>query len=203
LDESPVGHQIEDVTPELIATGKELVTKGYSKKPQGEESKRISEYFVCTSCHNIEREDPDLQDALNPKKRLKYCSDNKLPFLQGTTLWGVVNRVSWYNDDYILKYGDLLTKARSNLAEATQLCAQECSQGRVLEEWELKAILAFYWNIGVKMNDLDLPEELFNRLNKIGLTEEEKKSLIVELKTYYSQRSCSFRFKLGPVMQHF
>ena len=188
LGENPINHQIDSITPELIKTGKELITKGYSKNPKGKKSKRISNHFVCTSCHNIEREDPDLKDALNPEARLGYCNENKLPFLQGTTLWGIVNRESWYNDDYIKKYGDLVIKARSDLAESTQVCAQECSQGRPLESWELKAILAFYWSIEIKISDLEISENFLSELNS-EMNEEEKKGMITYLKSLYSQKS--------------
>jgi mono/diheme cytochrome c family protein len=194
LGEQKVKHEIDSITPELIQTGKELVTLGYSINSKGNKTKRISKHFVCTSCHNTEREDPDLSDALNPEKRLQYCKENKLPFLQGTTLWGIVNRESWYNDDYIQKYGDLVTKAQNDLAESTQLCAKECSQGRVLEDWELEAILAYYWSIQIKLSDLEIPDELSNKLNR-ELTEEEKKKVIIELKKLYSQRSSAHFIK--------
>ena len=194
LGEPPVKHELLSITPELIGTGKDLITKGFSKNPQGKKSKRISKHYVCTSCHNIEREDPDLSDALNPEKRLQYCKQNQLPYLQGTTLWGIVNRESWYNDDYIKKYGSLVLKARSDLAESTQVCAQECSQGRVLEDWEVKAILAFYWSLEIKLNDLNLSEELFSKLNKV-MNQESKKKLVTELKTLYSQQSSAHFIK--------
>jgi len=189
LGDPSVSHQIDSINPELIATGKDLVTKGFSKNRDGKKSKRISKHYVCTSCHNIEREDPDLRDALNPQKRLEYCKENDLPFLQGTTLWGIVNRESWYNDDYVQKYGELVTEARSDLAASTQLCATECSQGRVLEDWELKAILAYYWSIEIKLGDLALPSDLFDRLNALPTSEKEKRELITDLKKLYSQKS--------------
>ncbi len=167
LGQPIVKHQLDSTSAQLIQTGKELVTQGYSTNPNGRKSKRISKHFVCTSCHNTQREDPDLRDALNPESRLQYCKENDLPFLQGTTLWGIVNRESWYNDDYIQKYGDLVTKARYDLKEAVQLCAKECSQGRVLKQWEEKAILAYLWSIEIKLSDLELPDSLLNKLNNI------------------------------------
>ena len=90
-----------------------------------------SKHFVCTSCHNIQKEDPDLSIA-DPQARLEYARDMELPYLPGTTLYGAVNRTSFYNGDYEKKYGDLVKPARNNLREAIQLCAVECSQGRAL-----------------------------------------------------------------------
>ena len=79
-----------------------------------------------------------------------------MKFLQGTTFFGIANRESWYNDDYYLKYGDLVKPANKSLAEATQLCAKVCSSGRYLEDWELEAILAYYWQNQITLGDLNL-----------------------------------------------
>lgn len=129
--------------PELVIKGEELVTKGFSTNPEGKKSKRISIYFSCTDCHNLVQEDPDFANP-NPIDRLAYADKNKLPFLQGTTLYGVTNRTSWYNGDYVKKYGDRAVKSNTDLVEAIQLCAEVCSQGRPLETWEVNSLLHYF-----------------------------------------------------------
>jgi len=119
---------------------------------------------------------------------LEYCKDNNLPFLQGTTLWGVVNRTSWYNDDYIEKYGDLTLVAKNDLPATIQLCAQECSQGRTLKPWELRGILAYLWSIQIKINNLTISPKLLKQINS-ATTDLEKKQVIEHLKSLYSQKS--------------
>ncbi|MGB0932126.1 MAG: hypothetical protein ACPGVB_15185, partial [Chitinophagales bacterium] len=137
-------HGVENPTAAMIEQGKDLVLKGIATTPNGNKTAKQSKSFVCTHCHNVQQEDPNL--ALpNPDDRLTYAVENDMPFLQGTTLYGVVNRTSWYNNDYEKKYGDLVKPARNNLREAVQLCAVECSQGRALEEWEMDAVIAYLW----------------------------------------------------------
>ena len=137
------------------ARGEALFKEGVAIKPGGGKTKKQSKHFVCTSCHNIEREDPNLA-VVDPQARLDYTDSKGLPFLQGTTMYGVVNRETFYNDDYYKKYGDLVVPARENLREAIQLCAVECAQGRKLKSWELESILAYLWTLQLKLSDLDL-----------------------------------------------
>ena len=108
---------------ELIRMGEELVKEGRTMGPDGKRTKYISKHYVCTTCHNIEIEDPDLK-INDPQARLEYAVQHNLPSLQGTTFKGIVNRESWYNDDYVKKYGDeKIEIAHENLREAIQLCA--------------------------------------------------------------------------------
>ncbi|HFC00690.1 MAG TPA: cytochrome c [Phaeodactylibacter sp.] len=145
--------------------GRDLVLKGITKKPNGRKTKKQSRHFVCTSCHNIKKEDPDLSIA-DPQARLEYVNKNGMRFLQGTTLYGAVNRTSFYNGDYYKKYGKLVYKARNNIREAIQLCATECAQGRRLKSWELESILAYLWTIDLKMEDLNLSTKDFQTIEK-------------------------------------
>jgi len=138
-----------------VARGEALVHTGFAEGPNGKRASKQSANFVCTSCHNTEREDPDLRVA-DPEARLDYTVKQGLPFLQGTTLYGAINRRRFYNGDYQKKYGELVFAARENLREAIQLCATECAQGRALDDWELESIVAYMWTIGLKMDDLDL-----------------------------------------------
>lgn len=148
-----------------VKAGEDIVVKGTSKDGQGKRVKLQSKHFVCTSCHNIQKEDPDLSKH-DPQARLDYAAEKGLPFLQGTTLYGAVNRSSFYNDDYEKKYGELVIPARNNLREAIQLCAVECSQGRRLNTAELESVLGYLWTLELKMEDLNLPESTYENIEK-------------------------------------
>lgn len=137
--------------------GEDLVKNGFSDRPGLKNSRRQSRHFVCTSCHNIEREDPNLA-INNPQARLEYVISKGMPYLQATALYGAVNRETYYNGDYYKKYGDLVEPARNDIRGAIQLCAQECAQGRKLDDWEIESILAYLWTIDLKVSDLSLTD---------------------------------------------
>jgi len=138
--------------------GEMIVKEGFSTKPGGGKTRRQSKHFVCTSCHNLQKEDPDLSIS-DPQARLEYVDMKGMPFLQGSSLYGVVNRTSFYNGDYYKKYGELVTLARNDIREAIKLCAVECAQGRELDPWELESVLAYLWTIDLKLSDLKLSED--------------------------------------------
>ena len=148
-------HWIDGITPEMIKQGEDLFRVGRTTLENGKNSKYISQYYVCTHCHNNVVEDPVLTDP-TPEARLSYAVENELPFLQATTMYGTVDRSSWYNGDYHLKYGSLVEDARYNLAGAIQLCAQECSQGRELEDWEVQSLIAYFWSLEYTLADLGI-----------------------------------------------
>jgi len=160
LGDEPLPHLPDMNVPGVSAgVGKDLVLEGRTSLPNGGKSGRISQHFVCTACHNVERDEPD-PGVVDPMARLKYDSEMGLPFVQGSALYGIVNRTNFYNGDYYKKYGTLVEPTRHNLREAIQLCATQCSQGRLLEAWELESILAYLWTIDLKIYDLNLsPEE--------------------------------------------
>lgn len=137
--------------------GEDLIKYGFSDEEGQKKVKRQSKHFVCTSCHNVEREDPDLSVS-DPEARLEYVVKKGLPFLQATSLYGAVNRTEFYNDDYVKKYGDLIKPARNDIREAIQLCAVECAQGRKLHDWEVESILAYLWDIQLTLGDLNLDD---------------------------------------------
>ena len=114
-----------DVKGVSAIVGEDIVKKGTSKRDGQKKSKRQSKHFVCTSCHNIVPEDPN-QAFFTPEARLIYTAEKGIPFLQATTLYGAVNRESYYNGDYEKKYGDLVDAARNDIRGAIQLCATEC-----------------------------------------------------------------------------
>lgn len=188
LGEERPGHYIKP-TQEQIATGEQLVKKGWAMTPDGDKGRPISKHYLCTTCHNIEREDPDLRVA-DPEARLPYIKEKGIPFVQGSPFWGIVNRETWYNNDYVEKYGDeKIEKAHNDLRESIQLCAVECSQGRPMGDWEIEAVLAYYWSLEYKMSDLELTEADWKKLNTESKSKDNNEALRKWLKTFYLQTS--------------
>ncbi len=185
-------------TPEMVTQGEEIVKTGRTTLPNGSRSKRVSKYYVCTTCHNLEQEDPDLRYS-DPETRLPYVKAKGIPFLQGTTFKGIVNRETWYNDDYVRKYGEeSIGKAHRDLREAIQLCAVECSQGRSMEDWEIDAVLAYYWSLQFTLDDLQLSDADLEKLNQGKNDPKEQQTLIYWLKTFYLQKSPAHFYDSAP-----
>lgn len=178
LGEAQPEHYDMNPSDNDVEIGRQLIHDGRADLPNGK-SDYISRFYACTSCHNTVREDPDLS-RVDPEARLQYALKERLPYLQGSTFWGVVNRIEWYNGDYVKKYGDLVVAANKSLEASIQLCAQECSQGRELEGWEITAILAYLSTLEVKMKDLDIDEADWNRLVDEGLEKEAKLEILDE-----------------------
>lgn len=185
-------HRISNLDSTLVEKGEELVKQGYTNNPDGEQTTRISKHYACVDCHNVEKENPDLSDP-NPEDRLTYAIQENLPFNQGTTLYGVVNRESWYNGDYVEKYGQKALKARDTLTNAIQLCATECAQGRKLTDWEMEAMLHYFWSIQLKLKDLDLSENMMRKINQKRKQQKPAKATIKQLKkNYYPASQATF-----------
>lgn len=182
----------------MAKRGEELVKYGRTIGPDGKRSKYISKYYSCTTCHNIEKEDPDLRVS-DPEARLEYAQNHNLPFLQGTTFKGIVNRESWYNDDYVKKYGDeKIERAHENLRESIQLCAIECSQGRPMDKWEIEAVLAYYWTLQFTLEDLGLTDKEISQLNKNYHQPEKKEELKEWLRSFYLTKSPAHFYDAPP-----
>lgn len=171
-----------------VKRGESLFKEGISTKPGGGKTKVQSKHFKCTSCHNVEKEDPDLRFS-DPQTRLEYTNSKGLPFLQGTTMYGAVNRTTFYNDDYEKKYGDLVLPARNNIRGAIQLCAVECAQGRKLKSWELESILAYLWTLDLKLADLAFSDEELTFIYESAEEGTNQDSAIVLIKSKYLQGS--------------
>lgn len=186
LGEPAPAHYIAEVDSVKARMGRQMVYEGRAELPDGGYSNYISNIYVCTDCHNQRREDPVLAMP-NPEDRLRYASEHDLPFLQSTTFWGMVNRESWYNDDYLQKYGDLVEPAKNSLYEATQLCARECSSGRYLEKWEAEAINHYYWTLQLQLGDLDLSDDELSFIAKAmdATNTDEKSEALKTLKSKY------------------
>lgn len=185
LGDKTITHYPDMSIPGISAEkGKDLVLTGFSSGKDGQKVKKQSKHFVCTSCHNVVKEDPDLRVS-DPQARLLYADENGLPFLQGTSLYGAVNRTSFYNGDYEKKYGDLVVPARNDIREAIQLCAVECSQGRALKDWELESVLAYLWTIDLKISDLNISTVDYDFINRALAGAEDKAEAAKRLKSFY------------------
>jgi mono/diheme cytochrome c family protein len=173
-------HSLERYDVEKARIGEELVLNGRTII-DGKKSRRISTYFVCTDCHNLTNEfsSPTSQD---PSDRLKTAEERGLPFLPGSTFWGIYNRTSFYNGDYVKKYGDMVSGARDSLTNAIQLCAEYCSSGRVLDEWEVEAIIHYYKKNELRLKDIQISENDYKNLlfyQKLKPEEKERLTKVV------------------------
>jgi mono/diheme cytochrome c family protein len=185
LGDAPYPHQPDpNVQGASWEQGLEIVTKGHTTAPDGKKSKRVSPHFVCTSCHNVERDEPDLLQS-DPLARLHYAREKKLPFLQGSALYGIVDRSSFYNGDYVKKYGDLVKPARNDLRQAIHLCATECAQGRPLEPWEMESVLSYLFTIGLKIVDLNLSDQEWQSIQAAVRGEGNREQAIALVRSKY------------------
>ncbi|MEM6965742.1 MAG: c-type cytochrome [Bacteroidota bacterium] len=188
LGDSPIQHQAKLIKGASAEVGEDLALYGIASKPGGGKTKKQSRHFVCTSCHNTVKDKPDLRVS-DPQAKLEYAQEKGLPFLQGTSLYGIVNRTSYYNGDYDKKYGDLVKPARHNLREAIQLCAIECAQGRKLKNWEVESVLAWLWTMELKMLDLNLTDADYKTINAAINGNGDKTAAIELIKSYYQSGS--------------
>ncbi|NOQ74323.1 MAG: hypothetical protein GQ574_20100 [Crocinitomix sp.] len=174
-------HYIEKMDADSARMGEEIVKFG---NLLDESNKRISKYFVCTDCHNLQLESANPADE-SPEAVLAYGMKNDVPYLPASTFYGMYNKEHWYNDDYLKKYGDLVLPTRDTLYNAIQLCATQCSQGRAMEHWEVRAVLHYYKSIELKISDLKFDGTELMKFSK--LLSKDKKAALKLLKEKYTQ----------------
>lgn len=150
LGDEKLIHFIKEADPDSVRMGKEMVYFGQLKD---ESNEPISKYFVCTDCHNQVLESADPADE-SPEAVLEHSMANNIPFLPASTFYSMYNKRHWYNGDYDKKYGDLVAPTRDSLYNAIQLCATQCSQGREMEHWEIRAVLHYYKSLELQLSDL-------------------------------------------------
>jgi len=146
--------------------GKSLVLKGFANM-DGVNSKPVSKFFVCATCHNQVKEF-QYPSMYSPEDRLSYAMSQDIPFLQGSSFYGIVNRTQFFNGDYEKKYGNEVdfSEARKNLRDAIQFCSKHMSRGRKLNEIEIESILKYFWTLDLKIKDLQLNSEELAQLQK-------------------------------------
>lgn len=162
LGEAPPIHYIPVLDKDSARMGEEMIK--YGKLLDGS-NKRISKYFYCTDCHNLQKECADPGDE-SPESILEYGKQNKIPFLPAATFYGMYNKQHWYNGDYDKKYGDLVKPTRDTLFNAIQLCATQCSQGREMTDWEIRCVMHYYKSLEYKIGDLVFTPYEINLLSK-------------------------------------
>lgn len=155
-------HYVDKIDKDSAQMGYEMVYYGQLKDKS---NKRISKFFVCTDCHNQVREVENLSNE-TAVERIKYGIKNDIPYLPASTFYGLYNKEHWYNGDYATKYGDLVKPTRDTLTNAIQLCAVQCSQGRAMENWEIRSVLHYLKSIEIKVRDLNLPKDKLNTLKR-------------------------------------
>jgi mono/diheme cytochrome c family protein len=179
--------ELKTIKGASVEKGRDLVHKGYAIGPDGKRTKQQSKFYVCTTCHNVvkEFEDPSLISA---EMRLDFAMKNKVPFLQASGFYGIVNRTSFYNDDYQVKYKgvDGIEAANKDLRAAIQFCSKTCSQGRELADWEIESILAYFWTLQFKMGDLKLNEAQKKQIDLAFSDGKDKESAAKILETKYA-----------------
>lgn len=153
--------------------GRELFLTGQVRQPPtGMQSEPLSYFYKCIDCHNNQREDLVLHQQ-DPEVRARMAESAKpapharpLFLATGTTLWGAVNRESFYNDSYAVYHFLEVPGGRemdpTSLEDATQVCCKYCSVGRFAETWEINALLAYFWDLEVRLADLRLPKMVEN-----------------------------------------
>lgn len=166
-------HSLSSLEEKKIQQGMEIVTQGYTHNDEGKKTKRQSKYFLCTDCHATQPE-YFYDGVFTAEARLKNAKTNNMPYLAGSSFYGTVNKKSWYNGDYVKKYGTMAKNAHDTLRNAIQLCATECSQGRALKPWEMDAVLSYFWSLQLKMGDLHLDESEWNTITSSDKTAAQK-----------------------------
>lgn len=160
-DKQPL-HYIQNLNLDSVKMGHDLITTGRIKDSR---NKKQSKFFVCIDCHNVVPEVSDLSDE-SPSARIKYGKEKNIAFLPASTFYGMYNKTNWYNGDYAKKYGSLVAPTRDTLVNAIQLCATQCSQGRKLDNWEVRTILHYYKSIALQVRDLRVTSKEMDRLTK-------------------------------------
>lgn len=196
--------------------GKQLLETGTTVDFEGRQAPKLSNKFVCTTCHTIEREHFSAV-TIDPQQRLLYSDSMHLPFLPGAPLYGVVNRILFFNDDFQTKYkgdvGALFRKAHvGGLREAIQTCNQTFAQGRVLKDWEVESILAYFWTMELRIGDLKLEPLDLAKIQLALETDKDNARAVNLLRRYYNELYPSHltppmdpekRRKTSPVLNSF
>jgi cytochrome c553 len=182
-----VDHHLESIDPLMVNKGKEIYFQGQTTDLNGNKTDIQSKIFKCSHCHNTVREDANLNSLDNPVQRMTYLQKKNIKLMTGTTIFGLVNKTSWFNGDYIKKYGEpLIGPARNNLHNALQLCSKECSKGRLLDNFELEAMMNYLWSLQYKLADLNLNEQEWKLINDESIGKPDKLAL---LNSKYAKKS--------------
>ncbi|MFT7343720.1 MAG: mono/diheme cytochrome c family protein [Lentimonas sp.] len=178
-------HFIEKTDPILVKKGEQLIFKGQIDKGVFK-SKKISTYFVCVDCHSTKRETRNTK-LDTPEERLDYSMKNNQPYLPASTFWGMYNRKSWYNGDYVKKYGNIINDVKDDLRKSIDFCANYCSAGRNLKEWEIEAVLHYLKSLELSIKDIPLDGNTKMDLSNIdSLTKRQREKISLTIENSYT-----------------
>lgn len=165
LGDKKSNHFISKLDSDSVKIGYDLITTGLT---EASSNRRLSKFFVCTDCHNLVPESADFSDE-SPEAKIEFGRKNNLNYLPASTFYGMYNKTNWYNGDYVKKYGKLVLPTRDSLANAIQLCAVQCSQGRPMDDWEIRSVLHYFKSISIQLKDLTFSSEELDLLTKYVL----------------------------------
>lgn len=184
-DEAPE-HYLGSVNMDQVSIGKDIIHFG-GPFENGQVQSRISAHFVCLDCHNTQPESRFADDN-DPDSRLQFAKENNLPYLPGSSFYGIMNRTSWFNGDHEKKYGkEMIAPARHDLKNAIQLCSKECSVGRLLTPEEMEGVLHYLSTLELKLRDLNLSDEQLVQIAANNQSPEQKAANIKLIKSKYLQ----------------
>ena len=172
---------------ELIKQGESLVMNGWAMR-DGTKSAKLSGKFTCAACHISTPEGEDLH-SIDPELRIRYLEEIDQPFLPGPTFYGMVNRIMFFNDDFLKRYvgpkADLLRSSHFNLRDAVDACNQVFGQGRRMKEWEKEAILMYLWSMELKLGELNLSDKDFEAVKYAVENNRSNAKAVNVMRNYY------------------
>jgi hypothetical protein len=180
----------------MAAQGESLVNNGWAMV-KGKKSAKISTKFNCVACHVSKQEHSDLT-VIDPIQRLLYAEKNDLAYLPGPTFHGLVNRLTFFNQDFQTNVkgtnAELFKTSNLKIREAIKTCNTVFNKGRDLKDWETEAILMYLWTLELKMGDLKLSaSELKSVKQGIENNASTSKALFVLKKKYIEAYPASFK----------
>lgn len=173
---------------DLLLQGKMLVEEGYAIR-KGAKTKKIAK-MPCVACHTTQPDYHNLRN-FNPEAKLRYADTANMPFLPGSTMYGMVNRAMFFNDDLMKYYegpkSDLLPRAHYNLREAISACNQVFAGGRKLKDWEQEGILMYLWSMELKMGELNVSKEDMEKVQYAVTNNRSNARAVNLLRLYYPE----------------
>ena len=172
----------------LLEQGRSLVENGYAIRKGGKSSKIAK--IPCAACHTQQADYHNLRN-FDPEAKLRYADTANMPFLPGSTMYGMVNRAMFFNNDLMKHYkgpkADMLPRAHYNLREAISTCNQVFAGGRKLKDWEQEAILMHLWTKELKMGELNLSEEHMKKVKYAVKNNHSNARAVNLLRLYYPE----------------
>lgn len=173
-----------------VTKGQQLIMSGYTTNFKGKKTAPTSPKLTCVACHTLELEHPQ-PSTINPQSRLEHADSSGIPFLPGAPLYGLVNRVAFFTNDYqgIFAHKDHLSlqAGHRDIRKAIQACNMVYGKGRVLEAWEIESILAFLWTMELKVGDLHMPDSIIASIEESIRTNTNNARSVNIMRRYYPE----------------